>query len=66
MKTTNDSLPLLTAKQLSAEIQVSRRTIGAWTSSRKIPSLRLGRRCVRYDLSRVRAALLKFELEAVQ
>lgn len=57
---------LLTATQLAAEITVGRRTIGAWTKARKIPALKLGRRCVRYDLDKVRAALAKFEQEAVQ
>ena len=57
---------LLTAAQLGAEIQVGRRTIGAWTAARKIPCLRLGRRVVRYEWQKVREALAKFEQEAVQ
>lgn len=57
---------LLTAAELAAEIKVGRRTIGAWTKSRRIPALKLGRRCVRYDLQRVRDALTKFEQEAIQ
>jgi excisionase family DNA binding protein len=56
---------LLTAAELAAEIKVGRRTIGAWTKSRRIPALKFGRRCVRYDLARVREALAKFEQEAV-
>ncbi|HRH95899.1 MAG TPA: helix-turn-helix domain-containing protein [Prosthecobacter sp.] len=61
-----DTHELLTAAQLAQEIQVGRRTIGAWTKSRRIPALKLGRRCVRYDLQRVRDALAKFEQEAIQ
>lgn len=57
---------LLTAAEIAAELKVGRRTIGAWTKSRRIPALKLGRRCVRYDLIRVREALSKFEQEAVQ
>lgn len=56
---------LLTAAELAAEIKVGRRTIGAWTKNRRIPALKLGRRCVRYDLARVREALAKYEQEAV-
>ena len=56
---------LLTAAELAAEIKVGRRTIGAWTKARRIPALKLGRRCVRYDLQRVREALSKFEQEAI-
>ena len=59
----NDSL--LTAEQLAEKLQIGRRTIGAWTAARRIPCLRLGKRCVRYDLARVREALTKFEQEAV-
>lgn len=56
---------LLTAKELAAALHVGRRTIGAWTAARKIPCLRLSRRCVRYDLERVREALARFEQIAV-
>lgn len=56
---------LLTAAELAAELKVGRRTIGAWTKSRRIPVLKLGRRCIRYDLQRVRDALAKYEQEAV-
>jgi excisionase family DNA binding protein len=61
-----DTSTLLTAAQIAAEIQVGRRTIGAWTAARKIPAIRLGKRCVRYDLQQVREALRKFTQEAVQ
>ena len=57
---------LLTAAEIAAELKVGRRTIGAWTKSRRIPALKLGRRCVRYDLAHVREALSKFTQEAVQ
>ena len=57
---------LLTAAELAAEIKVGRRTIGAWTKSRRISALKLGRRCVRYSLEQVRRDLEKFTQEAVQ
>ncbi len=66
METHQAKSTLLTAAELAKALKVGRRTIGAWTAARKIPALRLGKRCLRYDLERVRAALLKFEQEAVQ
>ena len=60
-----DVSKLLTAAELAEALKVSRRTIGNFTKSRRIPALKLGRRCVRYDLLRVREALSKFEQEAV-
>jgi excisionase family DNA binding protein len=64
-QTMKDSSSLLTAVELAAELKVGRRTIGAWTKNRRIPALKLGRRCVRYDLNRVKEALAKYEQEAV-
>ena len=61
-----DTTDLLTATELAKALKVGRRTIGAWTASRKLPALKLGRRCLRYDLLRVREALAKYEQEAVQ
>lgn len=60
-----DASKFLTAAELAAELKVCRRTIGNWTRCRRIPCLRLGRRCVRYDPARVREALERFEQEAV-
>lgn len=61
----NDASTLLTAAELAEALKVSRRTIGNFTKSRRIPCLRLGRRCVRYDLAKVREALVKYEQQAV-
>lgn len=61
----NDASTLLTAAELAKALKVSRRTIGNFTKSRRIPCLRLGRRCVRYDLAKVREALAKYEQQAV-
>ena len=60
-----DVSKLLTAAELAEALKVSRRTIGNFTKSRRIPALKLGRRCVRYDLARVRESLNKFEQEAI-
>jgi len=60
-----DAATLLTAPELAAALKVGRRTIGAWTASRKIPAFKLGRRCLRYDLTRVREALAQYEQEAI-
>jgi excisionase family DNA binding protein len=61
-----DQTLLLTAAELAAEIKVGRRTIGAWTKSRRISAIKLGRRCVRYSLEQVRRDLEKFTQEAVR
>lgn len=60
-----DASPYLTAADLAKALNVSRRTIGNFTKARRIPCLRLGRRCVRYDLAKVREALARYEQEAV-
>ena len=42
---------------LAEHIHVSPRTIEKWTQERKIPFIRLGHRCVRYDLDEIEALL---------
>ena len=56
---------LLTKAQLALKLQLSVRGVECLSASRKIPVLRISRRCVRYDWEKVRAALQKFEVEAV-
>jgi len=52
MKNTNQN-KLLTANELAVVLGVCLRTIRKWTSSRKISSLKLGHRCVRYRYDKV-------------
>jgi hypothetical protein len=58
-------MPLLTKKQLAAELGMLPTGIQALTRARKIPVLRISQKTVRYDLERVKAALAKFEVKAV-
>ena len=44
---------LLTASELAVVLGVCLRTIRKWTSSRKISSLKMGRKCVRYRVEKV-------------
>ena len=48
---------LLTARELAVRLRVSIDTIQIWTRSGTIPSLRFTRKAIRYDLSKVFAAL---------
>ena len=48
---------LLNAEELAGFLNVKISTIRAWTSQRAIPSIRLGRRCVRYQLYAVLDAI---------
>lgn len=64
---TEPSRPALhTATEIGKCVGVSRRTIGEWTASRKIPAIVIGRKIVRYDLAAVLLALKKFERIAIR
>jgi len=56
---------LVDAKGLSEQTGLPERTIRSMVQSRKIPCLKLGHRTLRFDPSRVRQALQKFEVKAV-
>ena len=58
-------MSLLTKKQLGAELGMVPTAIQALCRERKIPVIRLSRKMVRFDLARVRAALLRFEVKAI-
>jgi len=58
-------MPLLTKKDIAAELSLTLSGIQALTRKRKIPVIRISHTCVRYDLEKVRAALAKFEQKAV-
>ena len=52
---------LLTKSEIAKQFQVCIRTVEIWTVGKKIPAYRFGRRCVRYDLAHVKAALSGYE-----
>ena len=60
-----DDLALLKRPQLAKAINVSPRTVDNWQKQKRIPFLKLGARCIRYDLRAVIAALKKFEIREV-
>jgi len=55
--TTEDREEFLTAKQLAAYLQVSESTIRRLAAKRRIPSVRLTPRIIRFHLDAVREAL---------
>ena len=44
---------------------VSNRTLQAWVKERRVPAIKLGKRCIRFDPPRVLAALRKFTIREV-
>jgi excisionase family DNA binding protein len=56
---------LLTKGKLAQALSVSPRTIEKWVAARRVPVMRFGRRCVRFDLAEVREALNRFRIEAI-
>ncbi len=65
----NGSLPfdkrLLTKQELSAVLGVSSRTIDNWSAAKRIPRLQLSARMTRFSLSKVEAALDRYEVKEV-
>ena len=56
---------LLSKRELSAVLNVSERTLDNWLAQKKIPRLRLSNRLTRFNLSRVEAALARYEVKEV-
>jgi excisionase family DNA binding protein len=52
-----DEPPLITKQELAKDLGVSCRTIEAWIAERRIPSIKLGHRTLRFCLDDVRRAL---------
>ena len=62
----NSSKSLLTDLDgVATALGVSRRYIQMLVSRKAIPVIRLGRRCVRFDLTAVLAAVRRFEIEEI-
>ena len=57
---------LLTYGQLARNMNVCERTLEYWVAVRKIPYIKLGRKCVRFRLSDVQRALKRYEVKEVQ
>jgi excisionase family DNA binding protein len=56
---------LLSKRELAAVLNVSERTLDNWLAQKKIPRLRLSNRLTRFNLSRVEAALGRYEIKEV-
>ena len=64
----NENIPkrLLSKRELAAVLGVSQRTIENWLAQKRIPQLRLSPRLTRFNLSRVEAALARYEIKEVR
>ncbi len=58
--------PLQTKKQIADLLGLKVRGVECLVAARKIPILRISKKCVRFDAERVLAALKKFELKEIQ
>lgn len=56
---------LATARELAARYGVCRRTITNWTQCGRLHSIKLGRRCVRFDVERADAEIARFTVDSV-
>jgi excisionase family DNA binding protein len=70
LNNSNEGVPstpkrLLSKKELAAVLNVSERTLDNWLAQKKIPRLRLSNRLTRFNLSRVEAALARYEIKEV-
>jgi excisionase family DNA binding protein len=66
----NEGVPLtpkrlLSKRELAAVLNVSERTIDNWLVQKRIPRLRLSNRLTRFKLSKVEAALERYEIKEV-
>ncbi len=61
----NNYSGLWTTADVAREIQVSTRTVANWRTSRKVPSLKIGR-AVRFVPEHVLRALNAFEVKAIE
>jgi excisionase family DNA binding protein len=56
---------LLNRRQIAARYRVGVRTVDRWIAEKRIPVLKLGARCLRFDPERCDAAIRAFEVRAV-
>jgi len=57
---------LLKRHELAARLAMSARGVQELTRRRVIPVIRLGRKCVRYDFAKVKAAIDRLEIKEVR
>ena len=64
---TNDGTQkrLLSKKELARLLGVSPRTIENWLAEKRIPHLRLSARLTRFNLAKVEAALMRYEVKEI-
>jgi hypothetical protein len=55
----------LSKQELALAVGVSPRTLDSWMSQRRIPFLRLSPRLIKFNLERVKAALMRYEVKEV-
>jgi excisionase family DNA binding protein len=54
---------LITLDQVAQTLQVSRRYVQSLVRRKVIPVIRIGKRCTRFNLAKVLAAIERFEIE---
>lgn len=59
-------LQLSTKKEIANLLHMTVRGVDCLVARKKIPVLKISRKCVRFDAERVIAALNKFEIEEIQ
>lgn len=59
-----DGKKLATARELAARYGICRRTLTNWVRSGKLHAIKLGRRCLRFDIERADAEVARFTVEA--
>jgi excisionase family DNA binding protein len=59
-----ESLP--DKRAVAKRYNVSTRTVDRWIAERRVPFLRLGRRCIRFRWAEVEAAINQFKIQEVR
>jgi predicted DNA-binding transcriptional regulator AlpA len=59
-----ESNALLNARELAGLLSVDVWTIRRWASMRKLPSIKLSARCVRYDPEQIRKWISTYQVES--
>lgn len=57
---TKNLFRLIKKDELATALSVSPRTVEGWVKAKRVPVYKLGRRCVRFNLTEVITALKKF------
>ena len=57
---------LTTLDEVAQNLRVSRRYVQSLVRRKIIPVIRIGKRCTRFDMVRVRSAIQRFEIEEMR